>query len=373
MRFSRRERSRALSDAGRRDRRAHTALPATPTERMRRAQSPSRRRVAPSGGGRSSSRRPRCPAPAPRSSPSPPCPPPPRPAPTPMSTFTFDVANRINSELRSLRLQGRRQERRPSTFPPASSATPTPPPSASSPSSPPSQCPVDSQVGVVEVAFSLGPGDVRASALDRSSPPSTTSSPRPTEPGLLAFKTGHRSTPRSSTTSAPAPTATTALDATVSNIDHVAPAALVPDRSLWGVPADPIHDYLRFGFGPATPLLQPRQPSTDLLRRERRPSTADPATMLSALCSEPRSSTIPSATDRSKKSPDGPVSSNSPLNALPPEPHHLRQLLARHLARRPLLRRRHLPRRLHLARHHRLRPAHLQPQPVDRSHHHRGR
>ncbi|MBA3865549.1 MAG: hypothetical protein H0X42_04255 [Solirubrobacterales bacterium] len=136
------------------------------------------------------------------------------------------------------------------------------------------QCPVDSQVGVVEIKVSTLPGDPE-NPSDRAEflAPVYILVPPPGDVGLLGFK---------ATFNLPVFTVIGArtnsdygVDATVENIVHFLPLLGVK-QVLWGVPADPSHDALRFGLG------QPVQTalSTPLCDANGNPSTFDPTTMV---------------------------------------------------------------------------------------------
>ena len=101
-------------------------------------------------------------------------------------------------------------------------------------------CPVDSQVGVSEVRVSVAQ---YAGEIDGFTAPVFNLIPPPEEAGLLGFKTTF-DTPVFTVASARTDS-DYGLNAIVANIDHFASLVSVK-QILWGVPAAPIHDYLRF-------------------------------------------------------------------------------------------------------------------------------
>lgn len=132
------------------------------------------------------------------------------------------------------------------------------------------KCPPDSQVGVTEDAFTADPtgsGYGFISAVYNLIPP-------PTEPALLAFETVI-STPIFINVSARTDS-DYGIDSTVSNIAHFLPLA-TSVTDIWGVPAAPVHNQLRFGLGETPQLL--RQGEAFLCSKNVTRSTADPATI----------------------------------------------------------------------------------------------
>jgi hypothetical protein len=169
-------------------------------------------------------------------------------------------------------------------------------------------CSVDSQVGIVVASFAeiqgADPhhGSVFFAPLFNLVPP-------PSEPGLLGFKSGAFDTPTFEVVSART-NSDYGLDVQTPSIEHFAP--LDAFRQLtWGVPADPIHDYLRFGFG------QPPQLALGVLGihydplcdKEGNLSTEDPNTVFQ-LC--PINALPPRPVGVEPGGPGGPVSSESP-------------------------------------------------------------
>ena len=116
----------------------------------------------------------------------------------------FEVKNRSRTSTARSRLQLRgRQRRDRRIFPPASSATRTRRRSARSPSSPPNSCPIDSQVGIVNVSHCR---DVRLPLRLRPLQPCPAARRSP----ACSASRSSSSTPLSSRCSAPGPAATTA-------------------------------------------------------------------------------------------------------------------------------------------------------------------
>ena len=109
------------------------------------------------------------------------------------------------------------------------------------------QCPVDSQLGVSEDKFNVGLGKggflqyggFLASVYNLVPPPG--------QPALLAFETAPVRSPVFIDVSART-NSDYGVDAAVSNIDHA--VTLNYNKTIiWGIPAAPLHDYLRFRFG----------------------------------------------------------------------------------------------------------------------------
>ena len=101
------------------------------------------------------------------------------------------------------------------------------------------ECPVESQVGVVQViieTFLFGPLPLQSALYNVE--------PHPNEPGLVAFTIPLVKGPQFISI-AGRTESDYGLQATVSNIFHPTPL-LIADTYLWGVPADPIHDIHRF-------------------------------------------------------------------------------------------------------------------------------
>jgi hypothetical protein len=165
------------------------------------------------------------------------------------------------------------------------------------------QCPVDSQLGFIEVGLNTGPGTGFGSGVVAIAPVFNLIPP-PTEPALLGFKVGLVNSPVFEVVSARTG-GDYGVDTTVSNIDHVVPLARIK-QVIWGVPADPAHNPLRFEFseGIPTAILTETEhvltcDANDVT------STADPTTAVH-LCSDNNSNPGNSVGLR------GPVASNSP-------------------------------------------------------------
>ncbi len=110
------------------------------------------------------------------------------------------------------------------------------------------QCPVDSQLGVTEDKFSLQAGEGVHGLANIGSfiAPVFNLVPPPTQPALLGFEAGYVDAPIFIDVSART-NSDYGVDATVSNIDHTAPLHS-SQTVIWGVPAAPVHNYLRFRF-----------------------------------------------------------------------------------------------------------------------------
>ncbi len=137
------------------------------------------------------------------------------------------------------------------------------------------QCPVDSQVGVAEIKVTGLPGDPHSSfgSVGFLSPVYVLVPP-PGDVALLGFK---------ATYNLPVFTVISArtesdygVDATVENIIHFFPLLSVK-QDLWGVPADPSHDDLRFGLGQHAEISGGF--ATEICDASGNPSTNDPSTM----------------------------------------------------------------------------------------------
>jgi hypothetical protein len=111
------------------------------------------------------------------------------------------------------------------------------------------QCPVDSQIGVSDIGVAIFPGESDKDVESFISPVFNLIPP-PEEAGLLGFKTLF-STPVFIVASARTDS-DYGLNAVVANISHFAPLQSVK-QVLWGVPAAPVHDGLR--FAPSQPPL----------------------------------------------------------------------------------------------------------------------
>ena len=112
------------------------------------------------------------------------------------------------------------------------------------------ECPVDSQVGVVEIALADGKkGEGFFGRADLVAPVYNLIPP-PEEAGLLGFKSGLGIDSPSFEVLSSRTNSDYGLDAATVDIEHFAPLWQVR-QVLWGVPADPAHDYLRFARGEA--------------------------------------------------------------------------------------------------------------------------
>lgn len=174
------------------------------------------------------------------------------------------------------------------------------------------QCPVDSQLGIAvpEVASTEGQR-TRAATLFVS--PVYNLVPPPSQPALLAFKTGGGlDTPTFENVSARTG-GDYGLDVAAVAISHFAP--LVGFRQVtWGVPAAPVHDSLRFGFEQPAILnadISIGPTPAFLCDRNGDPSTEDPATVFQ-ICGQNSATSPAEPVGAQPGGPGGPVSSNSP-------------------------------------------------------------
>ena len=108
------------------------------------------------------------------------------------------------------------------------------------------QCPVDSQLGVIEAKFSLVPGSKGGFNIDGLIAPVYNLIPPPSQPALLGFKSPF-DTPTFEDVSARTDS-DYGIDVTVVSISHYLPL-YIADQINWGIPAAPTHDYLRFAHG----------------------------------------------------------------------------------------------------------------------------
>lgn len=134
-----------------------------------------------------------------------------------------------------------------------------------------SSCPPDSQLGVTEDEFSLDPTGITAgfvAAVYNLDPP-------PGQAALLAFETIIR-TPVFLNVSARTDS-DYGIDTTVSNIAHFFPLNY-NQTVIWGVPAAPVHDNLRFGLGEKPPLIG-FQIQPFFCSKDQTPATTDPDTV----------------------------------------------------------------------------------------------
>jgi hypothetical protein len=165
------------------------------------------------------------------------------------------------------------------------------------------QCPVDSQLGMVEFALLTNPGLGGGGAVVDVAPVFNLVPP-PTEPALLAFKVSLVNSPTFEVVSARTDS-DYGVDTTVYNIDHVVPLYRVK-QVVWGVPADHAHDRLRWELSePPLALILARATDELVCDAAENPSTDDPASMVK-LCSEY------ATTPGGSAGLSGPVASNSP-------------------------------------------------------------
>ena len=112
------------------------------------------------------------------------------------------------------------------------------------------ECPADSQIGFAENQISTDSPTEGCSnpenASSASSPRCTLSSRRPKTPAFSASKRSF-SAPRVFTVLSSRTDSDYGVDSTIENIPHFFPLFSAKE-DLWGVPADPVHDFLRFGF-----------------------------------------------------------------------------------------------------------------------------
>jgi hypothetical protein len=144
-----------------------------------------------------------------------------------------------------------------------------------------SNCPPDSQLGVSEDAFTGAPGFGPTSEVGFSAPVYNLIPP-PDQPALLAFETVLSTYVLINIDARTE--SDYGVDSTVSDINHTIPLA-TSKTVIWGVPASPFHDDLRWGRG-QLPYLKNGIPSM-LCDESEVESTDDPATM-SQLCSTNR-------------------------------------------------------------------------------------
>jgi hypothetical protein len=135
------------------------------------------------------------------------------------------------------------------------------------------QCPTDSQLGVEEAKFSDSQGETSGLGTGSFLAPVYNLVPPPEEPALLGFEAGYVNAPIFIDISART-NSDYGVDSTVYNIDHFTP--LHSSRTIiWGVPAAPIHDYLRFALGQRSP--ESLGLTTQLCSATGTPATDDPA------------------------------------------------------------------------------------------------
>ncbi len=169
-------------------------------------------------------------------------------------------------------------------------------------------CPVDSQLGIARVSISTLATTGTGGATEFLAPVFNLVPP-PDQPALLGFKSGVLNTPTFEDVS----TRTGGdygLDIASTAINHFAPLVGL-QQITWGIPAAPVHDALRFGFGQA-PAIQPglgAHQHSFLCDKNGNPSTANLATDYQ-LCPYGTFPGGPAGTEPG--GPGGPVSSSSP-------------------------------------------------------------
>jgi len=173
------------------------------------------------------------------------------------------------------------------------------------------ECPVDSQIGIAQVEVSddgSGNGGSECQNPEEECKLGFITGvyalvPPPGDAGLLGSKTGIFNSPILTVISSRTST-DYGLEARIANIAHFLPISSTK-QVLWGVPAEPIHDYLRFGFR-EVPLIGVEHFCTENAEQ----STYDPTT-IRTVCIQP-------GDHRSVGSflfeggPGGPVPSDSP-------------------------------------------------------------
>ena len=170
------------------------------------------------------------------------------------------------------------------------------------------ECPVDSQLGVTEVKVNDGeppecenPENCNSAFLS----PVYNLIPPPGDAALLGFKTFFSNpvfTVISSRTDSDY-----GVDATLVNIPHFFPL-FASKQVLWGVPSDPVHDDLRWGFREVSIIAN----AFSLCDANGEPSTDDPST-ISAFCPQiGQPEAVGDDTEELVGGPGEPVSSDSP-------------------------------------------------------------
>ncbi len=169
-------------------------------------------------------------------------------------------------------------------------------------------CPVDSQLGIARASVSTLATSGTGGATEFLAPVFNLVPP-PDQPALLGFKSGVLNTPTFEDVS----TRTGSdygLDIASTAINHFAPLVGL-QQITWGIPAAPVHDALRFGFG-QVPAIQPglgAHQHSFLCDKNGNPSTANLATDYQ-LCPYGTFPGGPAGTEPG--GPGGPVSSSSP-------------------------------------------------------------
>jgi hypothetical protein len=177
-------------------------------------------------------------------------------------------------------------------------------------------CPVDSQLGVAEVIVGISTGEGGGGQFVT---PVYNLVPPPDQPALLGFKSGEEDSPTFEDVSARTDS-DYGLDVKVTSIEHFFPLAAVR-QVTWGVPAAPVHDFLRFALGqyPITSASIFGKLQTEFCSAEGERSTPNPATVFQ-LCSIGSAGEInpgavgelPPGRNFGSPPPGHPVSSNSP-------------------------------------------------------------
>ncbi|MGA8745829.1 MAG: hypothetical protein WB507_08190 [Solirubrobacterales bacterium] len=171
------------------------------------------------------------------------------------------------------------------------------------------QCPIDSQVGVVAASVSISSGIGTGHGIDFVAPVFSLIPP-PGEAALLGFKSSQLDTPTFEVVS-PRTSTDYGLDFATDSIEHIFPLDGF-EQLTWGIPAAPIHDYLRFGLGqpPTTygSALGGPQPPT-FCNQNGEASGGDPASVFQ-LCAQGERPAHP--VGAGPQGPGGPVPSQSP-------------------------------------------------------------
>ena len=169
------------------------------------------------------------------------------------------------------------------------------------------QCPIDSQIGVTEIRLTVE-AVVAGIREDNEGfiAPVFNLVPPPEEAGLLGFKTTF-STPTFIVASARTDS-DYGLNAVVANISHFAPLRTVK-QVLWGVPAAPVHDSLRFAHS-QVPEYSLFGDGAELCDQNGNHSTEDPATVYELCATE--HTPYPHPVGGTRGGERHPISSNSP-------------------------------------------------------------
>jgi hypothetical protein len=167
-------------------------------------------------------------------------------------------------------------------------------------------CPVDSQLGVVKVVVATGPREGSSSLFIS---PLYNLIPPPDEAGLLGFKTGLLGTPTFEVISARTNN-DYGLDVDTTGINHLFGLKGFK-QVVWGIPAAPVHDYLRFALGESA-VTSAFTEAELLCDANGKHSTDDPTTAFQ-YCDPSRGAPGPISFG-------APVSSNSPLTPFTQNP-----------------------------------------------------